>query len=1037
MSSCRTNRWLSVSAGVVVWLVTVDSIAAQRVVVFSRDVAPILAARCFRCHGPDSSHRKADLQLDQLDRPTRSSSGRLRLIEPHHPDRSLLIRRIVSRDPNLRMPPPAHGPRLAPAQIDTIRRWIDQGARNRRHWAFVSPVRPSLPPVRDSHWPRSPIDSFILHGLESRQLAPSPPANPFTRLRRLSLHLTGLPPTPAEITSWLEDRRPGAWNRAVERLLASPRHGEQMARGWLDAARYADTTGHAADRPRTMWLYRDWVIDAFNANMPFNRFTIEQLAGDMLPDPSVRQRVATGFHRNSIQALGNNPRKEEFRIKGIVDRLDTTGRVWLGLTIACAECHNHKYDPVSQREYYRLFAVFNNVPHVGEKFEVRGPRIQVLPATTRSVVEQLERELAAMDSRKGDARRTSPPGPSIADDLRSWARRPRMLLDRQSPLLRVGFDGSLDARRDDGSRLPASADSPRLEVSAFSAGPVKGIAAVRLKPKQSIAFNVGTAPSISGDFSIGLWVRTTRPVADLVSQYDWRSGRRAYVFGIGGESDAGSRPGRLFTWISRTAKAFDGAVVNGSIPVNDGRWHHVAMSYTAGASISLYVDGQLDSGATMTGRVPPQPATASLPLVLGAGFNNSSRPNDFFIDGQLADIRIFDRPLNGIQLGGLPAATRRSFEDFTRSDATTVPPLLRSLHEELVASFPTPVNRQSALVRRIGRLKQNLVTAQVMTEMDQPRPTFIHLRGNFENRGPRVQPGLPRPLSGGRRSREPVNRLALARRLVDGSNPLVARVIVNRIWAHHFGSGLVRTTDDFGVRGDYPSHPDLLDWLAVEFVESGWDLKHMHRLIVTSATFQQSSTSDSGRTSNPRWLSRFPRRRLHAEQIRDAALQASGALVNRLGGPSVYPPQPPGIGQFRDATAGTWVNSRGPGRYRRSLYTFWQRMSPYPSMVLFDAPSRERCTVDRPSTNTPLQALALLNAPHHVDLARRFGERIRSVSRSPIERIRFGFLTILSRPPEPGEQQAFLEFAGDRSDPETWFRLAQVLLNLDEAISCE
>jgi hypothetical protein len=736
---------------------TVRPAEGEERIVFDRDIAPILATHCYSCHGPDSAEQESDLRLDQLDDSIVRSDPEVTVINPGSVQRSALFLRISSDDPEIRMPPVSDSPKLPKTHIETIHTWIEQGARHSRHWAFVAPQRPALPTVDDVAWPESPIDHFILRKLESERLAPSPTADRYALIRRVSLDLTGVPPTSPEIEGFLSDETPGNWDRLIDRLLGSPRYGECMSLPWLDAARYADTTGHAADKPRTMWLFRDWVIDALNSDMPFDQFTVEQLAGDMLPNATEQQRIATGFHRNSIQALGNNPRKEEFRVKGIIDRLETTGKTWLGLTVACAECHDHKYDPVSQREYYELFAIFNNVPHVGERFEVHGPQIQVLPADTRAWIARLRQELSELG-------------------------------------------------------------------------------------------------------------------------------------------------------------------------------------------------------------------------------------------------------------GGVPEGSASGDE------------------------------RRRALMSRIEELESCTVTAQVMDELEEPRDTFIHIRGNFENRGERVRPAIPIVTSGRLPVDQPVNRLTFARSIVARTNPLTARVTVNRIWKHHFGNGLTNTVDDFGVRGEYPSHPALLDWLAVEFMESGWDVKHIHRLIVSSATYQQSSDSNARLNrldSQNRLLARGPRLRLHAEQVRDVALFASGMVTNQIGGPSVYPPQPPTTGQFRDGTAGQWVNSSGAEQYRRSIYTFWQRMSPYPSMVLFDAPSRERCTVNRPATNTPLQALATLNDPHFVDLARHFGRRIRRAAGSDTDRIRLAFLTSLSRPPELGELDAFVRMVEGSTEDAIWFRVAQVLLNLDEALTKE
>ena len=671
---------------------------------FNRDIRPIFSENCFECHGPG----------------VRNPSASLRLLKPGeaiqrgNSEASRLMQRVQAAEPSKRMPPPRTGKRLSGAQIELLKRWIDVGADFEKHWAFVPPTRPEVPWPGEAMRSGNPIDGFIANRLESEGLSASAPADRRVLIRRVSLDLTGLPPSGFRVREFLNDSRPGAYERLVESLLASPRYGERMAQEWLDAARYADTTGFAADTSRPMWHYRDWAIDAFNSNMPFDRFTIEQLAGDMLPNATQSQRIATGFHRNSMQALGNNPPKEEFRIKGIVDRLDTTGRVWLGLTIACAECHDHKYDPISQREYYRLFAIFNNIPHYGKAFGVHGPRMLV-----------------------------------TLDD-------------------------------------------------------------------------------------------------------------------------------------------------------------------------------------------------ASLPVI-----------------------------------GGNQLQTDRA-----------------TLEAKLAA--------------------EGLLTAQVMVEMDTPRETHIHVRGNFENKGDLVSPGLPEAIG---RIPDGVNvdRLRFARWLVDGRNPLVARVFVNRLWQQFFGTGLVRTVEDFGSQGEWPSHPELLDWLAVEFVESDWDIRHMARLIVTSATYRQTSkVDDSLRASDfaNRLLARGPRQRLPAEQVRDNMLAVSGLLSHRMGGPGVYPPQPSHVGEFRNATAGEWKTSRGADRFRRGVYTFWQRMYPYPSMVLFDSPSRERSCVRRNLSNTPLQALVLLNDPAVFEAARAFGGRILlegELGTDPA-RIEYAFEAALARLPSAEESELFQAF---------------------------
>ena len=788
------------------------------------------------------------------------------------------------------------------------------------HWAFQPIRRPDVPAGTSPH----PIDRFVHARLKREGLAPSPEAGRWTLVRRIHLDLLGLPPSPGAVESFARDETPDAYERLVDRLLQSPHHAECMAQDWLDRARYADTTGHAADMPRTMWLYRDWVIKAYRDNMPFDRFTVEQLAGDMLPEATADQKIATGFNRNAIQALGNNPRKEEFRVKGIVDRLDTTGRVWMGLTVGCAECHDHPHDPVRQKEYYGLFAIFNNVPHYGEKFGVHGPRIKAVSP------------LAGIEKRVKDA---------------EWAKR----------LLRV-------------------TDPP----------PVGRWAMERPSGKGAIEAPVDDRFDITGDLTITAWIETRSAVADIASKYDWQHGMRSYVFGIGGEADKKARSGALFAWVSAKAASFQGVELYGSIPVNDGRRHHVAFVFRAGKSAALYVDGRRDGGATSHGKVPARIAVSPRPLLIGAGYGKDPGARAHQFVGLLQDVRIYPRAL----------------AIFTEADEA-------------------------------DRLRRP-ADAQVMDELEKSRETFVHVRGNPEVRGPRVAPGVPAflpPIPDG----GAVNRRSFAEWLVSESHPLTARVAVNRIWQHHFGIGLVETSGDFGTKGGLPSHPALLDWLAAEFVRSGWDVKAMRRLIVTSATYRQSSAAGAEAwRADPknRRLARGPRHRLPAEQIRDLALSVSGLLDRRVGGPSVYPAQPPGVGKFRDKTAGSWKTSAGGDRYRRSIYTFWQRMSHYPSLATLDAPSRERCVLRRSITNTPLQALVTLNDPVFVEAARGLARRV--LEAGPDRRIDRAFMICLSRPPTNAERGRFEEFLRGRRDELTaWTMAGAVLLNLDETITLE
>ena len=994
---------------------------------FGRDIQPILSENCLKCHGFDVEQRKGGLRLDTPEAFQIPLDSGTVPVRPGDLERSELWRRVSHPSNAERMPPSSSGKTLTPEEKERIRQWILEGASVDQHWAFLAPRRPVLPAVAHPHGITHPIDAFVMAKLDALGLPPSPEATAQTLIRRLSFDLRGLPPTPEEVDRFLEDERPDAYQRLVDRWMASPRYGERMAQDWLDAARYADTAGHAADVPRSMWLYRDWVIDALNRNQPFDQFTIEQLAGDLIPDATLSQQIATGFHRNSMQALGNNPRKEEFRVKGIVDRLETTGRVWMGVTVACAECHDHKYDPITTKDYYRLFAIFNNVPHYGERFEIHGPRLEVLlgdgqpqwDAAAR-LIENTQSQLARIDSGQQGERQ------------RQWESDPVGYLEQEVPW---PFEN------------PVSLSTARLvEETPWNRGTSFAL------DQESPPLLGPEAFRLDGPLTLSMWVRTRSAIADLVSNYDWKAGKRSLVLGIGGQGLNGETPpGHLYAWISSEAKTFKGIEVTGSQAINDGEWHHLALTYRPGKGVDLFVDGEMDPDAKRKGRTPDAVAKAGRPLVIGAGYDNTEHPNAFRLEGLLHDVRVYRRIIRDPALLGASSITIRS--------ALALPPSERSStqREALQTYFGRidPVSR--TLRQRIleqkeiqAALESRAVTAQVMDELGAPRKTFVHIRGNFENRGEEVTPGTPRflpPLP----DHQPANRLTFAQWLVAPENPLTARVTVNRVWAHYFGKGLVTTIDDFGIRSAPPSHPQLLDWLAVELMESGWDMKALHRQIITSATYRQSSKrrpESLGRDPDNRWLARGPRFRLPAEQVRDNALCLSGLLTDRVGGPSVYPIQPDGVGEYRDATAGKWETSRGEDGFRRSLYTFWQRTSPYPSLILFDAPSRERSCVHRSTTNTPLQALALLNDPVYVEMAKALAQRIIDHAPDWDARIDFAFQTVLSRRPHPTERRRFLHFQPQASASpngaspsnktlSTWTLLAQVLLNLDETITKE
>ena len=818
------------------------------------------------------------------------------------------------------------------------------------HWAFIPPKSSVLPKVRDSSWVRNEIDQFILAKLETEGIVPSKEADRSALVRRLSLDLTGLPPSTNLVLNFIRDDSPKAHARLVERLLASPHFGERQAQDWFDLARFADTSGYAADRTRNVWPYRDWVIGAFNSNMPFNRFSIDQLAGDMVPNSTQEQLVASAFHRNAMQAKGNNPRKEEFRIKGIVDRLETTGRTWLGLTLECAECHDHKHDPISQQEYYELFAIFNNVPHLGVGYGVHGPMMSYSSSESGLKQQRLLQRLA--------------------------------LLRKKIPLGQSKHEGLMEEW-----------DKPE-------------------HIKDSALFN------LTGSMTITAEIQTTGAIGDIVSKYDWKAGQRSYVFGIGGEGDEKADPGKLFAWFSSDAGTFNGAVAYGSQRVDDGREHHVAMVFEAGKAVQFFVDGVEDKEVRIEGVIPKTLAKSNRSLSIGAGYDNSSKATAFQFEGRLVNIQLYDRAIDN------PAGI--------------------DLSSPLVMEY-------QKLARQLSKLVVPVITVPVMDELPEPRDTHLFIRGDFKNKGEKVTADTPKILPAIHVSNgQYPNRLDFARWLFSDNQPLTARVAVNRIWRHHFGEGLVRTMADFGLYGDRPSHPKLLDWLAVRFIESGWDVKGMHRLIVNSSTYRQVSINreDLSRVDpQNRFLARFPRIRLPAEQIRDRMLASSGKLSGRIGGPSVFPVQPPGLYEDRgqDLPGNSnfkWKNSTGEDQFRRSIYTYWKRMMLHPVMSTFDAPTRQICVAKRAVTNTPQQALIGMNEPAMhaaaVDLGKRLGKY-----KDDIAKVRFAYLICFSRIPDQQELEHCLQFIGKQrqqravGEGDEWTALAAVLLNLDEGLSRE
>jgi mono/diheme cytochrome c family protein len=1051
------------------WTVVTASLAAAEPVPerveFNRDIRPLLSDTCFQCHGLDQGQRKADLRLDTEAGAFAPLDGR-RAIVPGKPADSELYLRISAADADERMPPASSGRKLTESQIELIRKWIEQGAQWQKHWSFLPPQRPAVPAVRDAGWGRNPIDAFVLARLEREGLAPSPEADKAILIRRLTLDLTGLPPTPDEVDAFLSDAAENAYEQVVDRLLQSPRYGERMATRWLDAARYADTNGYQSDGERSMWRWRDWVIDAYNQNLPFDRFTLEQLAGDMLPHPTLEQRIATGFNRNHRGNAEGGIIPEEYAVEYVVDRVETTGTVWLGLTIGCGRCHDHKFDPITQKEFYQLFAFFNNVPEHGKAVKY-GNSPPMIKAPTREQQQQLaevERQIAAAESRVAALE------PELAAVQAKWeqtleAADPIAWSLPQTPLVELAFDG--DTR--DGGRTPQDA-APRVGKfiegePAFGAGHLGQ--AAEFDGQRYL--EVGDVANFGyyDKFSCAAWVYLKGDGGAIVSRMTDTSGSDGWGLHV---ENGKVQVNLVKRWLDDAIRVETEA----ALPPNE--WHHVCMSYDGtrlARGIAIYFDGKPQKFKAHVDELN-QTFNNSEPLRIGAKGTGER------FHGYLDDVRVYDvaLPPESVEI----LATADSINDIAalsplHRSAPQIAKLRSYFLEHAAPEAVRDATRQLADARQQrATLVEGFPTTMVMEEMPAPRPTHLLKRGEYNNPGERVTPGVPAslaPFPAG----APLDRVGLAQWLVDPSNPLTARVAVNRSWQMYFGTGLVKTVDDFGSQGEWPSHPELLDWLATEFMSPSfgpgafeakkWDVKRLQKLIVMSATYRQSSKLTPAllqKDPDNRLLARGPRIRLSAEMIRDQALAASGLLVEKIGGPSVLPYQPPGL--WKELTGTDFTQDHGEKLYRRSMYTFWKRTVAPPSMMTFDASGREACSVRETRTNTPLQALTLMNEVTFVEAARALAQRAMNESGpSPEARLARAFRLVLARQPKPAELKillggferhlaryreqpsAALELVGVGESPRdeslpppelaAYTAIAGLILNLDEAITKE
>jgi hypothetical protein len=1006
---------------------------------FSRDVLPILSEHCFSCHGPDEAHRKGRLRLDTREGALAQRQATAAAV-PGQPDHSEMIRRIESQDPEELMPPPKSGRPLSPAQITTLREWIHEGASWGRHWAFEPPKRPVIPSPIDAspRWTSgNPIDRFIRAGLAAEGLQPAPPASKATRLRRVSFDLTGLPPSPGTLEAFERDTRPEAWSVAVDRLLASPHFGERMAMWWLDAARYADTDGYQADDTRTNWPWRDWVVAAFNENLPFDQFTLEQFAGDLLPGATPLQRLATAFHRNHMTNGEGGRDPEESRVDYVIDRVNTVGTVWLGLTLNCAQCHSHKYDPISHAEYYQLTAFFNSIDEDGKAGRGAKPYLSYESPQAVRAVNEAQNWLDHLQPIEAQARRDA------EIPFHAW--------------LKTQFDQVSKGYQTWTPLVPA--DLTAAEGTQLRSDSEGVIQATGPNPRQD-DYRVYGTPRHS---------KVTGLRLDVLPHPDHTGG--AYSRGESGEF--------ILTDIKVQLRR------RGRNQVRDIGIASAVADYSAeqkGDRAYGDIKGVLDddprNGWTTKGSPSNGVHTAVFALTEPLVLRNDDelivelRQRSTLGDANIGRFRLSCSDQPGAAVRSMNPSPLDQLKSAGTISISELEPALRGLlFEQFLTEHPPYQRAHTAVQRASAHLEETRKAAgkldvMVLAERTNSRPTHVLVRGVWDKPAEVVPRGVPRALSPFHADL-PRTREGLARWIVARDNPLTARVIVNHLWQVCFGAGLVRTPEDFGLQGERPTHPDLLDWLAVEFMESGWDIKKLLRLMVTCDTYQQSSSTTAElqqRDPSNRWLARGSRFRLPSWMLRDGALQTAGLLNPALGGPPVKPYQPDGLWEENFMGRFKYDSSPGAAQYRRSLYAFWRRTIA-PSF-LFDSAQRRVCEVRTPRTNTPLQALALLNDENFLEAARALALQTHQRSGDTKTRLHWLARRILSRTPtdsetailhrewdqaltyysmNPTEAETFLargqiSLPVDRSQyPEraAWTLTASLILNLDEAMTHE
>jgi hypothetical protein len=981
---------------------------------FNQHVKPILSDRCFACHGPDAANQSSGLRLDRaefalaaLEDPANAFA-----IVPGNPHESELYHRITSDDPEVMMPPPESNLTLTEQEVAVLTRWIEQGAEYKPHWSFIKPEEPPVPQVT-TDWPVNEVDQFVAAKLAHEGLTPSPEASREKLIRRVTFDLTGLPPRVEEVNAFLNDTSPNAYEKLVDRLLDSPHYGERMASEWLDVARYADSHGYQDDGMRNMWPWRDWVISSFNRNMPYDEFVTWQLAGDMLPDATQEQKLASGFNRNHLQSQEGGIVSEEYRVEYVADRANTLGKAFLGLTIECARCHDHKYDPISQKEYYSLYAFFNSINETGQ-IPYMGEASPTVILTNDEAQEQLAFLHEKIEQQEAQ---TEPSQAGYRQRFDRWLTEVKKNpADHQVRFAsRIGhypLDNPVDNKF---SNLASPKQPAEMVVSQQDKEPeiVDGKFGKALRLVGDSYVDMGKEIGFferNDPFSISLWYQALSDSIEgpvFTRSGGLFNGNRGYVFWL--------RPDRTLsvslnhTWPANSIEI----ETEDKLPV--GEWCHLVMTYdgsSRASGLAVYLNGQPMRHRIVTDHLKRSIITYGKDQEEWGGLGNLriGKLHDETIEGiEVDEFQVFGQSLSAVGVAALYGEPNPLTKFLESGDQQ---PLLDYYLQNYDQAYRTSLAKLTELRGQENDILSALPEVMVMRELDEPRPTFVLDRGAYDAPTQRVRPTTPTSVMEFPDDL-PRNRLGLAQWLTHKDNPLTARVAVNRYWQLLFGRGLVESTDDFGNQGSMPSHPELLDWLAIRFRDSGgrqsdWDVKGLLRLLVTSATYRQSSVATpEQREQDPSnvWLARGPSYRLPAEMIRDNALAAAGLLNDSVGGPSVKPYQPEGLWkQLATRNVTEYVPDTGDNLYRRGLYTIWKRSSPPPSMTSFDASDKYLCTVKRQKTNTPLQALVLLNDPQYVEAARLLAERMmREGGEQLEEQIRYGFKVLTSREPDDRE----------------------------------